>query len=90
VLPSFSGAVDGGIVRRLLPIEFMHQLKDEECDPDLVSKILRDEADYLLHFAVQGARRLISRGEFTIPASSRELLQQWVHDADTGRPKAWR
>jgi P4 family phage/plasmid primase-like protien len=83
VLPSFSGGVDGGILRRLLPIEFMHQLKDEECDPDLVSKIL--EADFLLHFAVQGARRLISRGDFTIPASSRELLQQWVHDADPVR-----
>jgi phage/plasmid-associated DNA primase len=50
-----------------------------------VSKILRDESDLLLNVAVEGARRLIRRGAFTIPSSSRELLQGWVNDADPVR-----
>jgi phage/plasmid-associated DNA primase len=68
-----------------LPIEFAHRLNENECDPELVPKILRDEADLFLHFAVEGACRVISRGDFTIPASSRELLQGWVRDADPVR-----
>jgi P4 family phage/plasmid primase-like protien len=85
VLPSFAGGVDGGVLRRLLPLGFEHQLDEKECDPGLVSKILRDESDLLLNFAVEGARRLIRRGAFTIPSSSRELLQGWVNDADPVR-----
>ena len=85
VLPSFSGGVDGGVLRRLLPLGFEHRLDEQECDPGLVSKILRDESDLLLDFAVEGTRRLVRRGSFTIPASSGELLQSWVRDADPVR-----
>ena len=35
VLPSFSGGVDGGTARRLLPIEFTHVVPESERDPDL-------------------------------------------------------
>jgi phage/plasmid-associated DNA primase len=85
VLPSFAGGVDGGVLRRLLPLGFEHQLDGRKCDPLLVPKILRDESHLLLDFAVEGARRLIRRGTFTIPGSSRELLQGWVNDADPVR-----
>jgi phage/plasmid-associated DNA primase len=85
VLPSFSGGVDGGVLRRLLPLGFEHRLDEQECDPGLVSKILRDESDLLLDFAVEGARRLVKSNSFTIPASSGELLQSWVRDADPVR-----
>jgi phage/plasmid-associated DNA primase len=85
VLPSFAGGVDGGVLRRLLPLGFEHRLDEKECDPGLVSKILRDESDVLLDFAVEGARRLVKRGNFTVPASSGELLQSWVRDADPVR-----
>jgi P4 family phage/plasmid primase-like protien len=85
VLPSFAGGVDGGVLRRLLPLGFEHQLDERDCDPGLVSNILRDESDLLLDFAVEGACRLIRRGAFTIPSSSRDLLQGWVNDADPVR-----
>src|SRR5215471_2067123 len=85
VLPSFAGGVDGGVLRRLLPLGFEHELDERECDPLLVSKILRDESDLLLDLAVEGARRLVKSNSFTIPASSGELLQSWVRDADPVR-----
>jgi P4 family phage/plasmid primase-like protien len=87
VLPSFSGGVDGGVIRRLLPIEFAHVVPEGERDPDLPDEILRDEPDLLLHFAVEGARRLLRQQDFTTPASSAELLQRWMLTADSVR--AW-
>lgn len=87
VLPSFSGGVDGGVIRRLLPIEFPFVVPEKERDPDLLDRILREEPDMLLHFAVEGACRLIKQRDFTIPSSSRELLKEWMLHADTVR--AW-
>jgi Family of unknown function (DUF5906) len=43
VLPSFSGGVDGGVIRRLLPIDFVHVVPEGERDPDLPNDILRDQ-----------------------------------------------
>ena len=85
VLPSFSGGVDGGVVRRLLPLEFTHIVPENERDPDLPEHILRDESDLLLHFAVEGACRLIRQRDFTLPASSQELLQRWARSVDPVR-----
>jgi phage/plasmid-associated DNA primase len=82
VLPSFSGGVDGGVTRRLLPIGFPHVVPESERDPDLLDRILQDEPDILLHFAVEGACRLLQQRDFTIPPSSRELLNEWMLDAD--------
>jgi phage/plasmid-associated DNA primase len=87
VLPSFSGGVDGGVVRRLLPIDFVHVVPENERDPDLLDHILRDEPDLLLHFAIEGACRLLRQRDFTVPASSGELLQRWMLSADSVR--AW-
>jgi len=87
VLPSFSGGVDGGTIRRLLPIEFTHVVPEAERDPDLPDRILSDESDLFLHFAVEGACRLVRNRDFTVPASSRDLLNRWVTAADPVR--AW-
>jgi hypothetical protein len=48
---------------------------------------LSEEADLFLDFAVEGACRLVRNRDFTVPASSRELLQRWVLSADPVR--AW-
>jgi phage/plasmid-associated DNA primase len=60
---------------------------EDERDPDLPDHILRDEPDLLLHFAVEGACRLLLQRDFTVPASSGELLQRWMFSADAVR--AW-
>ena len=56
VLPSFSGGVDGGTVRRLLPIEFSSRCAGFERDPDLPERILSEEADPFPRFR-SGRRR---------------------------------
>jgi phage/plasmid-associated DNA primase len=87
VLPSFSGGVDGGVIRRLLPIEFTHVVPANQRDPDLPERILREEPDMLLHFAVEGACRLMQKRDFTIPSSSHRLLNDWMVHVDPVR--AW-
>jgi len=87
VLPSFSGGVDGGVVRRLLPIEFTHVVPEAERDPDLADRILNGEADLFLDFAVEGASRLLRQRDYTIPSSSAKLLNEWILQADPVR--AW-
>ena len=87
VLHAFSGGVDGGTVRRLLPLEFTHVVPEAERDPDLPDRILSDEADLFLHFAVEGACRLVRKRDFTVLASSRELLTRWVLEHDPVRLK---
>src|SRR4051794_23979788 len=60
VLPSFQGGVDGGVVRRLLPVAFNRVVPEAERDPDLAHKIVAQEADLLLECAVEGASRLLA------------------------------
>jgi phage/plasmid-associated DNA primase len=79
--------VDGGVVRRLLPIDFVHVVPESERDPDLPHDIISNEPDLLLHFAVEGACRVLRQQDFTVPASSAELLQRWMLTADCVR--AW-
>jgi len=87
VLPTFSGGIDGGTARRLLPIEFTHVVPEEQRDPELPDRIIHAEADLLLHFAAEGAHRLIRQGDFTIPPSCKALLDRWLVSADPVR--AW-
>ena len=87
VLPSFSGGIDGGTQRRLLPIEFTHVVPENDRNPELPDIIIKEEADILLYFAVDGACRLIKQRDFTIPASSQTLLDSWLLSADPVR--AW-
>src|SRR5262249_44486203 len=49
--------------------------------------IAHEEPDLLLAFAVDGARRVLAQGGFTIPSSSRTALREWLYAADPVR--AW-
>jgi phage/plasmid-associated DNA primase len=86
-LPSFRGGVDGGVVRRLLPVGFDHVIDEQKIDTELADKIIRNEPDLLLNFTVEGACRLIKQGVFTVPTSSQSLLDEWLCQADPLR--AW-
>ena len=87
VLPGFQGGVDGGLLRRLLPVPFNRVVPEEERDPDLARTIAEREADLLLELAVGGASRLLKGRDFTVPQGSRELLTRWTLRADPVR--AW-
>jgi P4 family phage/plasmid primase-like protien len=81
-LPAFNGGMDRGVLRRLMPIIFNRTIPVEERIPHIGQRIVEEELDLLLAFAVDGATRLLARGRFPELATSREALHEWAHNAD--------
>jgi phage/plasmid-associated DNA primase len=78
-LPRFTDGMDRGVQRRLLPLTFNRVIPKQERVENIGLRIAEEEPDLLLAFAVAGAQRLIRQRDFTIPASSKEALQQWIY-----------
>lgn len=70
-----------GFFRRAVVIQFNRQFTGEECDPLLEEKLVA-ELPGILRWAVDGLRRLRSRGHFEIPPSSNALLARYRVEAD--------
>jgi P4 family phage/plasmid primase-like protien len=81
-LPTFAGGMDRGVQRRLLVIPFNRVIPEGERVEAIGRRIAEEEADLLLAWAVDGAARLIRQRDFSIPASSRAALQDWLYGAD--------
>lgn len=81
-LPLFAGGMDRGVQRRLLVILFNRVIPSEERVEAIGRRIAEEEADLLLGWAVAGAARLIQRRDFSIPASSKAALNDWLYGAD--------
>jgi putative DNA primase/helicase len=81
-LPAFHGGMDRGVIRRLMPIVFNRTIPEEERIPNIGQRIVAEELELVLAWAVQGAARLLQRGHFPDLASSREALQEWAQGAD--------
>ena len=74
--------MDRGVIRRLMPIVFNRTIPEEERIPNIGQRVVAEELDLVLAWAVQGAARLLERGHFPDLASSREALQEWAQGAD--------
>lgn len=81
-LPVFQGGMDRGVQRRLLVICFNRVIPNEERVEAIGQRIGREEPDLLLGWAVEGASRLIRQKGFTIPATSRTAMNDWLFGAD--------
>ena len=81
-LPSFEGGFDRGVVARLLPIAFDRSIPGSEQVENIGKRIAAEEADLLLSWAVEGARRVVPRGTYAIPASSTITLESWMQRSD--------
>jgi putative DNA primase/helicase len=81
-LPAFHGGMDRGVIRRLLPIVFNRTIPPEERVSNIGQRIVAEELDLVLAWAVHGAARLLERGHFPELASSRGALQEWAQGAD--------
>jgi len=81
-LPAFQGGMDRGVIRRLMPITFNRTIPDEERVPDIGHRVVAEELDLVLAWAVGGAARLLARGRFPELASSAEALHEWAQGAD--------
>ena len=81
-LPSFEGGVDRGVRQRLLPIPFNRSIPKAEQVEGIGRRIAAEESDLLLGWAVEGARRVIPRGSYEVPASCTDSLTSWITGAD--------
>jgi len=81
-LPTFHGGMDRGVMRRLLPVVFNRIIPEDERIPHIGDRIAKEEPDLVLGWAVAGASRLIKRGYFPEPQSSKDALAEWAEIAD--------
>ena len=82
VLPPFRNGFDKGVKRRLMVIVFNRSIPEKEKVECIAEKIIENEKDYLLSFAVIGAQRLLQNGSYIEPKSSKNALREWVYNAD--------
>jgi putative DNA primase/helicase len=60
----------GGFWRRMILVPFRYQVPASQRDPLLAQRLLKDEAEGILLWAMQGLRRLMEANQFTEPVSS--------------------
>jgi len=66
-----------GYFRRWLMLHFMVMIPEEQKDTTLSKKIIENELDEIFYGALVGLQRLRRDKGFTVPSSSRLLLQQY-------------
>ena len=81
-LPPFQGGMDRGVQRRLLVVPFNRTIPIEQRVENIGRRIAEEEADLLLAWAVEGASRLVRHRNFSIPASCKHALDDWIFGAD--------
>jgi phage/plasmid-associated DNA primase len=78
VLPSFTGGMDRGVKRRLLVVPFNRSIPKAERIEGIGGRIATEEADLLLAWAVEGARRLARRGRYPEIQECGAALREWL------------
>jgi P4 family phage/plasmid primase-like protien len=81
-LPAFRGGMDRGVQRRLLVIPFDRTIPPDERIEHIGQRIVEEEMNLLLDWAVGGAARLIKRRYFSEPSSCKQALREWILGAD--------
>lgn len=70
-----------GFWRRFVVIEFANRFKGKQLDPHLGKK-LQAEKPAIIAWMVRGAQRVLKNGQYTIPTSSLQQLNNWRRDSD--------
>lgn len=81
-LPSFSGGVDNGIIRRIAVVPFNRSISEKDRIPDLATKVVEREGNLLVSLALQAAADVVALGGYTIPLKCQAATTQWFRDAD--------
>jgi putative DNA primase/helicase len=70
---------------RWLLMEFRNSLigRDDDIDPDLAEKIIKDELPGVAAKFMGGAKRLLERGHFVLTGPHHKLMSQWRHRSST-------
>jgi len=64
-----------GFNRRWLYLEFNHQVKKEDIIPNLGRRIIANEREAIMAWAMQARERLMKNHEYTLPNSHKELAE---------------
>jgi len=86
-LPSIgSGDYSDGFFRRFLVLSFNRSFTNDyalerRSQSDIIEEI-EAERPAIVHWALEGASRLLRRGEYTLPHSHSETIVQWHEDSD--------
>lgn len=80
--PAAPGA-SGAFWDRWTLLEFNKRFRDtDEAIPDIGRRVVDEELTDLVHLALEGARRLLSRGAYTVSEGTREGMRRWRRDAE--------
>jgi phage/plasmid-associated DNA primase len=81
-LPPFKGGFDRGVRRRLAAIEFLNSIPQDARIVDIGKRVAREEADYLLAWAMGAAEHILSTGAYDEPPCSEAVIAEWTQTAD--------
>jgi putative DNA primase/helicase len=71
-----------GMLRRLMVIPFNRTFTDMDKDLDLFDRILANELPGVLNRALEGYRRLQTRGGFKLPSAVKNATSRWLQHAN--------
>lgn len=78
-LPSIDKRFSDAFFNRWVLIKFDNQLSEEEKDPNILDKIVTDkEMSGLINWALEGLKRLIKSGSFSISNTTKEIKKDWI------------
>jgi putative DNA primase/helicase len=69
--------------RRFIIIPFDVRIPDNEQDPDLTRKIIKNEMSGVLNFVIDGMKSLLERGKFDIPENVRLAVEKFQEESDS-------
>jgi len=72
----------GAFWRRLLVVPFGNRFTGEDAEDGLEDRLVGDELPGIVARIVKGAKRLLERGEYTIPESCERAHQRWKREAN--------
>ena len=77
MLPAFRGGMDRAVLNRLFILQFDRAIPEEERIENLGQRIVDEEMDLLLAWAIEGASRLIREKGYPGLESAEEELAEW-------------
>ena len=72
-----------GFFRRFILIEFDQTITDEENNPMLANEITNEELPGVFNWILEGLKRLLQQGDFTVCAAAAEAVERYRKDSDS-------
>lgn len=81
-LPTFRRGIDHGVQRRVLIVPMVRSIPVAGRIPNIAARILAEEADLVLAWAIEGARRALNRGDLARPTVCLNAGASWLREGD--------